>query len=311
MNYLHHANKHISSSHHLHAPKRKIGFWRILALLIVILVVYFIFKAPLSHVLFSIRSLVTPSIPTEITLETGALDSKLQAYEVENRELKRLMENAGIRIPRTLIAEDPVESAMEDATQLGVLDISTASSSTIEVLANTANNANVVSVDASTSSKKMKIHIGDTLATVLVRPPQSPFDAIVLSVGIKQGIDIGDIVYAFNGFPIGTIVAVENERSTAELFSAPGKKTEVFIGTSTISAIAEGKGGGNFALKLPKVTDIHVGDMVARRLVDIEVFSAIESVDAGEGEAYTHAYFKLPINLNSLTYVLVKKDSYR
>lgn len=308
MNYLHHANKHISSSHHLHAPKRKIGFWRILALLIAILVVYFIFKAPLSHVLFSIRSLVTPPVPTEITLETGALDSKLQAYEVENRELKRLMENAGIRIPRTLIAEDPVESAMEDETQLGVLDVSTASSGTMDALANTAN---TVSVDVSTSSKKMKIHIGDTLATVLVRPPQSPFDAIVLSVGIKQGIEIGDIVYAFNGFPIGTIVAVENERSTAELFSAPGKKTEVFIGTSTISAIAEGKGGGNFALKLPKVTDIHVGDMVARRLVDIEVFSTIESVDAGEGEAYTHAYFKLPINLNSLTYVLVKKDSYR
>lgn len=248
---------------------------------------------------------MTPSIPTEITLATGALDSKLQAYEVENRELKRLMENAGIRIPRALISEDPVESAMVDSNQLGVLDILAASSS--EGLEKAIGET----VSMSTSSKKMKIHIGDTLATVLVRPPQSPFDALVLSVGIKQGIEIGDIVYAFNGFPIGTIVAVENDRSTAELFSAPGKKTEVFIGTSTISAIAEGKGGGNFALKLPKVTDINVGDMVARRLIDIEVFSTIASVDAGAGEAYTHAYFQLPINLNSLTYVLVKKDSYR
>ncbi len=298
MNYLHHANKHISSSHGLHGQKRKIGFWRIIFFVCILLLVYLVFKSPISHILFSIRTLVLPPTPNEITLDRGALDSKLQAFEVENRELKRLMENAGIRIPYSMSITETID--VEPESDLDVFDVSQASSSNISIIE-----------PISTTSKKMKIHIGDTLATVLVRPPQSPYDAIVISAGASQGIEVGDIVYAFNGFPIGTIVLVDNTRSTAELFSAPGKKTEVFIGTSTTSAIAEGKGGGNFSLKLPKVTDIHAGDMVARRLIDIEVFSTIESVDAGAGEAYTYAYFKLPINLNSLTYVLVKKDSYR
>lgn len=299
MNYLRHANKHISSSHGLYNKKSRIRIWQIMGLFIGLILLSFVLRSPLTNLIFSIRSLVVPTTPTEITLSQNALDAQLQAYQTENEELKNLLRKTGVILPikKEVINEDLV--APEDVDSIEIQPVSATTSTTSVVL---GPDTQVI------KTKKMNLHTGDVLATVLIRPPQSPYDAIVISAGSAQGISTGDIVYAFNGFPIGTIVSVDKNLSTAQLFSAPGTKTEVYIGTSTLATIAEGKGGGNFYLKLPKVTDIHVGDMVARRLVDIEVFSSIESVEANEGEAYTYAFFKLPVNLNSLVYVLVKKD---
>lgn len=150
----------------------------------------------------------------------------------------------------------------------------------------------------------------EVIASVLVRPPQTPFDALIVNVGSEEGVSVGDQVYAFTGFPIGTVIEVKEHRSTIMLLSAPGTKTEVLIGTSTQAVTAEGKGGGNFFLKLPKITEINVGDVVARTYLPPEVLSTIETVDSKEGEAYIYAYFKLPVSLNSLVYVLIKKNTY-
>ncbi len=151
----------------------------------------------------------------------------------------------------------------------------------------------------------------EVVATVLMRPPQLPFDSLVISTGIEDGINVGDQVYAFSSFPIGEIVSVNNSTSIVRLFSAPGNKIEVLIGTTTTAVIAEGRGGGNFFLKLPKVTEITKGDIVMRTYLPPEAFSTIESVDSTDGEAYTYAYFKLPVNIHNIVYVIIKKNSAR
>ncbi len=151
----------------------------------------------------------------------------------------------------------------------------------------------------------------EVVASVLMRPPQMPFDSLVISAGTDDGISVGDQAYAFSSFPIGEIASATGHSSVIRLFSAPGNKIEVLIGTTTIAVMAEGKGGGNFFLKLPKATEIAKGDMVMRTYLPPEAFSSIESVDSTEGEAYTYAYFKLPVNIHSIVYVIVKKDSAR
>jgi hypothetical protein len=323
MNYLHHASKHITSSHYL-APKRKISNTIFILLLLGIAVLIFIiFKGVLGNILFSIRSLVTPSNSNEITLNPGAFESEVLALQVENEELKKLLTRSGVKVPNynpqgDVIMLDDFENdnALRDSepSDLQVDDSATYSSTThatdtLDTVSNTATTGDeeYKKLDA----RKIKLEAGQVIAAVLIRPPQSPYDSLVINSGRNDGIDIGDQVYAFTGFPIGEIVNADDSRSTVKLFSAPGSKIEVLIGTSTTAAVAEGKGGGNFYLKLPKVSDIKAGDTVVRSYLSPEVFSAIESVDANDGEAYTYAYFKLPINLNSLVYVLVKKNPSR
>lgn len=150
----------------------------------------------------------------------------------------------------------------------------------------------------------------EVVTGVLMRPPQMPYDLIVVKSGANEGIEVGDKAYAAIGFPIGDVVEVKPTTSVIRLFSAPGTKTEVLIGTSTTAVVAEGKGGGNFFLKLPKVTEIKEGDIVTRTYLSPETFSVIESVDSTQGEAYTYAYFKLPVNIHNLVYVIVKKDTH-
>lgn len=278
---------------------------------------------------------MTPSDSTEVTLNPGAFESEVLALQVENEELKKLLTRSGVKVPNynlqgeVMMLDDMSQNTLKVNQSIDKQEPGTSLSSTTYKIASPSENTDSFGAlqytdDAGETqgntgdeeykkldARKIKLEAGQVIAAVLIRPPQSPYDSLIINAGRNDGIDMGDQVYAFTGFPIGEVVGADDTRSTIKLFSAPGSKIEVLIGTSTTAAVAEGKGGGNFYLKLPKVSDIKAGDTVVRSYLSPEVFSAIESVDASDGEAYTYAYFKLPINLNSLVYVLVKKNPSR
>lgn len=333
MNYLDRASKHIVSSHHIKRKSSKTGFLKIFISLLIMVLIYFIGKTYIGNLLFSIRAVFLPAPHNEITLLNGAYESELQAIEIENSRLKFLLEQSGVRVPNfnssnldnSNSAPDVEDGNIENSDNNLALSKTNSNSSTstatsgelstssdlVDSLAKEPNqeltNDNSMN-HLSTFSRKIKLEDGDVISTVLMRPPLSPYDVLVIDRGQDMGINTGDQVYAWNGFPIGEVVTVYKTRSIVKLLSAPENKIEVYIGTSTTAVTAQGKGGGNFFLKLPKVSNIKKGDMVARKFLSPEVFSTIEYVDSHDGEAYTYAYFKLPINLNNLVYVLVKEN---
>ena len=69
----------------------------------------------------------------------------------------------------------------------------------------------------------------------------------------------------------------------------------------------EGRGGGNFYIKIPKNIKVKIGDPVVWPSADTVLLGAVEIVDSGEGDAYSQVYFKSPINMNSLRYVQIQK----
>lgn len=341
MNYLDRASKHIVSSHHLRNQKRSFGRGGgfggsgsggsvvggpiILGLFLIMILIFFLARSFIGDILFGFRGLILPNPQSEITLLSGAFESNTQALEVENARLKLLLEQSGIRVPNfdssdsnNILGADS-EGGENSDTEINSEDEENSLASTTDTLiatktssvSETSTGTNIDSIKKAEGplSRKIKLEDGDVISTVLIRPPQSPYDVIVIDRGQDIGISEGDQVYVWEGFPIGEVVTVYKNRSIVKLLSAPGNKVEVYIGTSTTAVVAEGKGGGNFFLKLPKVSDIKDGDLVARNFLPPEVFSSIESVDSNAGEAYTYAYFKLPINLNNLVYVLVKKNT--
>jgi cell shape-determining protein MreC len=80
------------------------------------------------------------------------------------------------------------------------------------------------------------------------------------------------------------------------------------VGSSTIPVVAEGRGSGNFYIKVPKNIPIVEGDQIITPGLRPIVLGTAEHVDTSEGEAFSHIYFKLPVKLNALHYVQIKKN---
>jgi rod shape-determining protein MreC len=143
------------------------------------------------------------------------------------------------------------------------------------------------------------------LATVLVKPPKSPYDTLLLDVGALQGVALGDAVM-LHAVSLGEISEVFAHTSTARLFSSPDAKTPVTIGEDGIQAEALGKGGGNFEVRVPKEVDVHEGDPVYVPSISPSVFGVVESVTSEPTDAFQKVLFKTPINIATLRWVEIR-----
>ena len=150
-------------------------------------------------------------------------------------------------------------------------------------------------------SKKEK----STLAAVLLSPPLSPYDILVLDVGAREGISSGDLVRSTNGSPLGRITEVFRDFSRAELFSTPGMETAIRIGEKGIQGKAKGIGGGEFQIILPREFEIAQGDPVVFPELSASPFGIVGSVVYQETDFLQLVSFRSPVNVRELSYVLV------
>lgn len=152
-------------------------------------------------------------------------------------------------------------------------------------------------------------HDDRLLSVVLSRPPRVPYDSLIIDIGEDHDLHPGDLVYAEMDYIIGHVEVVNSKSSVVKLFSAPGEKIDVLVGSSTIPVVAEGRGAGNFYIKVPKNIPIADGDQILVSSIHPVVLGTAEHVDTSEGEAFSHIYFKLPVKLNALHYVQIKKNT--
>src|SRR5437016_3002805 len=102
---------------------------------------------------------------------------------------------------------------------------------------------------------------GSKRAFVLIGPPHSPYDTLVLDQGSLEGVAVGQAVL-FQNVALGEISEVFSHTSKAKLFSTAGTDMEVVIGPNHVHVEASGRGGGNFIARLPKSVSIQKGDTV-------------------------------------------------
>jgi len=149
---------------------------------------------------------------------------------------------------------------------------------------------------------------GTVLGVILARPPRTPYDSLLIDIGEDEGLLVGDVVYGDREYVLGTIVEVQRGTSIVKLYSAPDQKIDVLVGDSTIPVVAEGRGSGNFYIKLPKNVTVTEGDQIIAPGIVGKVLGTAERIDSDPGEAYAHIYFRAPVNLYTLHYVQVKKN---
>lgn len=144
------------------------------------------------------------------------------------------------------------------------------------------------------------------LGAVLEKPVISPFDTIIIDIGKINGVQKGDKVLYGGVIAVGQIEEAFEKSSKVKLYSSPGQKFTVFIGSKSIQAEAEGLGGGNFMAKLPKGAEVSEGDEAVVPGISTTVFGFAHKIETDPADSFQKIIFKIPLNLNELKWVEVE-----
>jgi hypothetical protein len=109
--------------------------------------------------------------------------------------------------------------------------------------------------------------------------------------------------------PIGQVALTLGDTSVITLFSSPGQKYTVEIGSYHISATAVAVGGGMFEAMVPNNSNIAIGDPVIVPSIQTGVFASVVSVVSDPARPYSLVLFQSPVNPFSLYFVEIEKAS--
>lgn len=136
---------------------------------------------------------------------------------------------------------------------------------------------------------------------VLVRPPYSPYDTLVLDVRGRTVL-MGSNVFA-HGVLIGVVTQVDALTAVVTLHTSPGTKTLVRVGAMDAEAV--GQGGGRYVISVPKDIVIEQGAVVVAPEVFNTVLGVVGAVDPDAGGTFQDAHVSLPVALSTLEAVTV------
>ncbi|OGG46984.1 hypothetical protein A2671_00370 [Candidatus Kaiserbacteria bacterium RIFCSPHIGHO2_01_FULL_49_13] len=143
------------------------------------------------------------------------------------------------------------------------------------------------------------------VAAVLTRPNVSLYDTLIVDAGERDGIETGARAYAGSDVLIGEVAAVYRTTALIKLFSTPGERTIVQVGTGKIQAEAIGKGAGNFEARLPHGANIVEGDDVVIPGIHPKIFGTVLSIIAGPADPFETILFRGPINPFEIRHVFI------
>lgn len=145
------------------------------------------------------------------------------------------------------------------------------------------------------------------LAGILSKPSQSPYDTLVLDAGAKQGINTGNIVFAFGDIPIGRIAEVFPSSSKVVLFSNAGEKTQAIVRDKNNFFELVGRGGGNFEMILPRDLTLQEGDLMTMPGINPYTLARVETIISDPRDPFTKALLSSPVNIQELKFVEIGK----
>jgi len=181
-----------------------------------------------------------------------------------------------------------------------------------QILASEADRANYTSVvEENTQMKEIlgrKTEKMDLiLASILSKPNRSPYDTLIIDIGVKDGAYVGQNVFALGNIPIGKIAEIYESTSKVVLFSSPGEKTDVVVVGKDVSMQLIGRGGGNFEMILPRDFVIEKGAEVVLPGLTSHVVGVVQTILSDPRDSYQKALLTSPVNIFQLKSVEVEK----
>lgn len=144
------------------------------------------------------------------------------------------------------------------------------------------------------------------LASILVRPNSALYDTFIIDIGLNNNVKEGDYVIAYGDVVVGYIESAFSNTSLVKLFSSPGEQIDVIIGENEVSAVAEGLGGGNFKMSLPRGMVINKFDVIITPTIESQILALVEEIIVNPTDSFQTILFKSPVNLSEIRFVQVQ-----
>ncbi|MDB5244507.1 MAG: Rod shape-determining protein MreC [Parcubacteria group bacterium] len=112
------------------------------------------------------------------------------------------------------------------------------------------------------TSESNRIITPAVLAGVIARPPESPYDTLIVDKGTHSGVVVGQEAFGPGNVPLGVVTTALADFSRITLFSAPGMSAIGSVGSKNIPLTVMGGGGGVLNASLTRPSDVAVGDLV-------------------------------------------------
>ncbi|MDZ4206040.1 MAG: rod shape-determining protein MreC [Patescibacteria group bacterium] len=143
------------------------------------------------------------------------------------------------------------------------------------------------------------------VASVLTRPPQTPYDVIIIDAGSNESITIGSEVSLPEGPILGVVSEVFSKSAKVKLFSASGEKTNAVLERNNVPVTLIGTGGGNFKLALPRDVAIEKGDRILSPDITSRLLATVGEVSVRPTDSFKEVLAKSPTNIFSLRFVFI------
>jgi len=149
---------------------------------------------------------------------------------------------------------------------------------------------------------------GGITASVVVRPPQSPYDIILVDKGSNDGVINGAKVSMPEGPELGRVVEVFPNQSRVRLWTSSGQKLEAILERFEVPVLLEGMGGGNFLMRIPRETEVMVGDRILSAGTDGGLLAVVGDVELKPTDSFKEVLAKSPISIWTLRFVNITNE---
>lgn len=149
---------------------------------------------------------------------------------------------------------------------------------------------------------------GFILAGVLVRPPQAPYDNLIVDAGSEEGVRVGDVVFANDTVILGDVVEVYEHQAKVELYSTAGKKITGFISRTGVEVGVEGRGGGDFEISVPKDAIVNESDIFVTAGVSGYVVASVVAIDSKPTEAFQRVLAQSLASMSQIRWVAIRRE---
>jgi hypothetical protein len=141
------------------------------------------------------------------------------------------------------------------------------------------------------------------MAGVISRPPETPYDTMLIDRGSNDGIVENAPVYFSAGQAIGYVQSVFPDSAHVTLFSSPGVESTVYVFGPNIFTTAYGEGGGIIRLSVPQGIKISTDNIVILPSLEQGVLGKIDDIQSIPTEPEQHAYMTFDASLQSIRLV--------
>ncbi|MBI2673710.1 MAG: rod shape-determining protein MreC [Candidatus Zambryskibacteria bacterium] len=143
------------------------------------------------------------------------------------------------------------------------------------------------------------------IATVLTRPPQTPYDVIVIDAGSSESVAVGAEVSLPEGPLLGMVSQVFSKSAQVKLFSANGEKTNAVLERNNAPINLVGAGGGNFEFSVPRDIAVEKGDRILSADIRARHLATVGEIQIQPTDSFKEVLAKSPANIFTLRFVFI------